>query len=70
VNQNLTKKGKEERDFNDGHKYDDWPKHLPIDIDPLTLIQNMPGYDEGAYFVEQYDPMVDLPREWEEKEAE
>ena len=30
------------------------------DLDPSSLIQNLPGYDQGAFEVEYYDVMEDI----------
>jgi hypothetical protein len=31
-------------DFGDDATDDEWPSHLPVDIDPLVIMEKLPGY--------------------------
>ena len=64
VGSNLIKPSLQEDhdDFEDDEL--NWPQDLPIDILPSQIIQNLPGYDEGAYEVDLYDTRDDLEQIW------
>jgi len=68
VGENLIKPSNSSQLLADDEDFDDedsWPQDLPVDIQPRQIIENLPGYEEGAYHIEYYDPMVDLIEKWE-----
>jgi hypothetical protein len=32
-----------------------WDKNYKANFEPIDLIKGLPGYDEGAYYIENYD---------------
>ena len=38
----------------DEDDFDEW--QYKKNFEPMDIIEGLPGYDEGAYYIEQYDP--------------
>jgi len=65
VNDNLVKLGGQDlRDDEDGEDFEDedWPSHLPVDIQPSEIMRNLPLFDQ-AFTVDYYNPVPEVDEE-------